>query len=130
MAVAHPDPTDRELEILKVLWRRGPSTVREVHKAMWGTSPVTRTTVLKLMQIMFDKGLVVRDETEHSHVYQAVPEESAVERQLLSRFTDRVFGGSAMSLVSRALDARAMTPKELAEIRRLIDEAAAGEEES
>lgn len=119
------DPTERELAILRVLWSRGPCTVREVHKALAGSGEVTRTTVLKLMQIMFAKGLVQRDESEFSHVYSAVPEEQAVERQLVRSFTDRVFGGSAMGLVSRALDARPLSAAELDEVRRLLDEAAA-----
>jgi BlaI family transcriptional regulator, penicillinase repressor len=126
----HLDPTERELAILRVLWSRGPCTVRDVHKALSGTSTVARTTVLKLMQIMFAKGLVRRDETEFSHVYSAVPEEQAVERQLVRSFTDKVFGGSAMGLVSRALDARPLSAVELDDVRRLIDEAAAEREGS
>lgn len=116
------EPTERELEILNVLWDRGPSTVRTVHRTL-GADAVARTTVLKLMQIMFEKGIVTRDESDYSHVYAATRPREAVETQLVNRFVDRVFRGSAMSLVARALDAKAPSAEELAEIRSLIEEA-------
>lgn len=121
---AKPEPTERELEILNVLWTRGPSTVTQVHRAL-GADKVVRTTVLRLMQIMYDKGLVVRDETEYSHVYQAAESRDEVESRLVTRFVDRVFAGSAIHLVARALDARPAGPAEIAEIQRLLAEAAA-----
>src|SRR5215212_4802248 len=93
-----PRPTDGELEILKVLWRRGPSTVREVFDALSGTRGTGYTTVLKLMQIMAEKGLVTRDETERAHRYEAAHEEGETQRQLVGDLLRKAFDGSARSL--------------------------------
>jgi len=116
-------PTDGELEILRVLWREGPSTVRDVHNILSKTKPGTGyTTVLKLMQIMADKGLVGRDEKNKAHVYSARIREDHTQRQLVGDLLDRVFGGSAARLVMQALASKKANPEELAEIRHMLDE--------
>jgi BlaI family transcriptional regulator, penicillinase repressor len=112
-------PTDAELAILRVLWRRGPSTVREVAEAMGREGAYT--TVLKLMQIMTDKGLVKRNDSSRSHVYTAATSEDTTQKQLVTELLDKVFGGSAAKLVLQALDAGKTSPEELAEIRKLLD---------
>lgn len=117
-----PRPTDAELAILRVLWARGPSTVRHVQDALNRERPTGYTTVLKLLQIMTDKGLVARDESERSHVYSARFSESDTQRQLVGDLLDRAFGGSAMKLVMQALSGSKATPEELAQIRQLLDE--------
>jgi predicted transcriptional regulator len=121
-----PKPTEAELAILRVLWERGPSTVREVHEAMQRGRPSGQgtgyTTVLKLLQIMTEKGLVTRDERTRSHVYRARLSQDTTQRQLVSDLLDRAFGGSAARLVMQALDVSPASPEELKEIRRLIDE--------
>lgn len=114
-------PTDAELAILRVLWARGPCTVRDVAEAMGRESAYT--TVLKLMQIMTDKGLIVRDEAARAHVYRAAYTESQTQRQLVRDLLDRVFDGSAAKLVMQALAARKASPEELREIRRLLADA-------
>jgi BlaI family transcriptional regulator, penicillinase repressor len=117
-------PTDAELAILRVLWTRGPSTVREVAAALGRDGAYT--TILKLLQIMADKRLVRRDESARRHVYAAAFTEHQTQRQLVSDLLDRAFGGSASKLVLHALEARKATPEELAEIRRLLDERRGG----
>ena len=119
---AVPLPTDAELGILQVLWRRGSSTVREVKEQLEREREVGYTTVLKLLQIMHEKGLVERDESERSHRYTAAVAETATERRLVGDLIDRGFSGSAGRLVLRALSARKASAEELSEIRRLIDE--------
>jgi predicted transcriptional regulator len=118
-----PRPTDAELEILRVLWDRGEATVREVHDAISKSRPAGYTTVLKLLQIMTDKGLVRRDESERAHVYRARLARQDTERQLVDDLLDRAFGGSASRLVMQALAGRAASPEEIAEIRKMLDEA-------
>jgi len=113
-----PRPTDSELAILNVLWERGPSTVREVNEAL---SESGYTTVLKMLQIMTDKGLVVRDETERAHVYAAAISEQRTQRQLLADLMDRAFGGSPAKLVMQALSGRKATAGDLNAIRELLD---------
>jgi BlaI family transcriptional regulator, penicillinase repressor len=115
-------PTDAELAILRVLWERGPSTVRQVHEAFAGTRETGYTTTLKLMQIMADKGLVKRNEAARTHVYSAVAGEAQTQQQLLRDLADRAFGGSAAALVLRALSAEDTSESELREIRKLIDD--------
>jgi BlaI family transcriptional regulator, penicillinase repressor len=117
-----PKPTDAELGILRVLWTRGPSTVRQVHDALNQERPIGYTTALKLLQIMADKGLVARDETDRTHVYTASVSESETQRQLLDDLMARAFRGSAMTLVMRALSGARATPHELSRIRQLLDE--------
>jgi BlaI family transcriptional regulator, penicillinase repressor len=115
-----PRPTDAELAILSVLWRRGPSTVREVHEALADARDTGYTTSLKLMQIMADKGLVTRDESARTHVYTARWSQRRTQRQLVSDLMARAFGGSAAALVLQALSAQPASPEELDEIRKTI----------
>ena len=115
-------PTDAELAILRVLWARGPSTVRQVHETLADTRETGYTTTLKLMQIMADKGLVERNETTRTHVYAAIAGEEQTQRQLVKDLVDRAFGGSAATLVLRALSAEGASESELREIRKLIDD--------
>ena len=122
MGRIQPRPTDAELAILRVLWERGPSTVRQVHEAMADTRDTGYTTTLKLMQIMAEKGLVKRNETARTHVYAATAGEAQTQQQLVKDFVDRAFGGSAAALVLRALSAGDATDDELKEIRKLIDD--------
>ncbi len=119
-----PRPTDAELAILRVLWDRGPCTVRQVHEVLSRERPAAYTTSLKLLQIMTDKGLVSRDERDRSHVYHAKLTEEQTQRQLVRDLLDRAFGGSATKLVMQALAARRASAEELSEIRRLIDDRA------
>jgi len=114
-------PTDGELEILKVLWERGPSTVRDVHDALGQARGTGYTTVLKLMQIMAAKGLVARDEDQRAHVYRASEARDETQRRLVTDLVDRAFDGSAADLVLHALGAQRASAKDLAEIRELID---------
>ena len=115
-----PLPTDSELEILRVLWERGPSTVREVHTAL-GPAAVGYTGVLKLLQIMLEKRLVDRDDRARSHVYRPAVEREATEQRLVADFAERAFGGSAAGLVLRALSAKPATPGELKAIREALN---------
>jgi predicted transcriptional regulator len=112
-------PTDAELAILRVLWARGPSTVREVAEAMGREGAYT--TILKLLQIMTDKGLVRRDESARTHVYKATASEDQTKRQLVADLVDKVFEGSSAKLVLQALSARAASPEEIDEIKKLLD---------
>jgi BlaI family penicillinase repressor len=121
---ARRKPTDAELSILRVLWHHGPSTVRRITEVLGRDTGYT--TALKLLQIMMEKGLVRRDETERTHVYDAAYTERETQRQLVSDLLDRAFGGSAATLVLQALAARRATPEELAEIRKLIDKRRGG----
>ena len=126
-----PQPTPAELSILRVLWRRGPSTVRDVQEQLNRdrpkASPTGYTTVLKLMQIMTDKGLVRRDERQRTHVYRADASEEQTQSRLVRDLLDRAFGGSAQKLVLQALSAKPASPEEIAEIRSLLDEIERGE---
>ena len=122
MGRPQPRPTDAELAILRVLWERGASTVRQVHEALAETRDTGYTTTLKLMQIMADKGLVKRNETARTHVYSAMAGQEQTQRQLVQDLMDRAFGGSAAQLVLRALSAEGATDAELKEIRKLIDD--------
>ena len=121
-----PRPTDGELEILRVLWERGPSTVRQIHEILMDTRATGYTTILKLLQIMTDKRLVLRDETERTHVYRARLTEGETQRQLVGHLLDRAYGGSASKLVVQALAARKASPQEIEEIRRLLRERRGG----
>src|SRR3954451_6118783 len=116
-----PRPTDAELAIVRVLWQRGPSTVRDVHDQMNRDGATGYTTILKLLQIMTEKGLVVRDERERAHIYESRYGEQKTQRQLLSDLADRAFGGSAAKLVMQALSGRKATAEELGAIREFLD---------
>jgi predicted transcriptional regulator len=122
-----PRPTEAELAILRVLWDRGPSTVRDVQQALEGERGTGYTTALKLMQIMTEKGLVRRDDRQRTHVFEAVVPAEITQRQLVRDLLDRAFGGSARQLVMQALSAKKASKADLAEIRRLLDEMEAGQ---
>ena len=115
-------PTASELEILRVLWARGPSTVREVHEALSEKKSLGYTTVLKLLQIMTAKGTVRRDEAQRAHVYEACQPATETKRQLVGDVLQRVFEGSASELMMHALEGRRTSKRELDELRRLLDE--------
>jgi BlaI family penicillinase repressor len=117
-----PKPTASELEILHVLWERGPSTVREVHQALNEKRSIGYTSVLKLMQIMTAKGTVRRDEQQRAHVYEAVQPAEKTKRQLALDVLQRVFDGSASELMMHALAGRKASKEELEELRRLLNE--------
>ena len=117
-----PRPTDSELEILRVLWKRGPSTVREVHEELSKTRGTGYTTVLKLMQIMTDKGLLRRNEEQRAHVYEASMPQAETQRMLVSELLDKAFGGSAANLMMQALASKPASAEELSSIRQLLDE--------
>ena len=117
-----PHPTDAELSILHVLWTKGPSTVRSVWEQIAPEQNVGYTTILKLMQIMAAKGLVKRDESARSHVYEAALSQSSAQRDLVRRLLDRVFGGSGPRLAIHALSSTKASPEELTEIRKLLDQ--------
>ena len=115
-------PTDGEMIILQSLWEHGPSTVRQIHERLIADRTIGYTTVLKTLQIMTEKGLVLRKESGRSHVYRAAKDESLTQRKLLRSLIERVFGGSTRQLILHALSAKKSTPEELKEIRRLIEE--------
>ena len=117
-----PRPTDAELEILSVLWQRGPSTVREVHEALSRGRSTGYTTVLKLLQIMAEKGLVRRNEEQRAHVYEARFAQEQTQRQLVGDLLERAFDGSARKLVMQALATKKASSEELSQIRQLLDE--------
>ena len=125
-----PLPTDAELAILTVLWKRGPSTVRDIHEALRPSQSTGYTTVLKLLQIMTQKGLVRRDESQRSHVYRAAVTEDKTQKRLLGDLLDKAFAGSAHDLVMRALSLKPASREELAAIRALLDEAERKEPQS
>jgi len=118
--ISQPRPTDAELEILRVLWQRGASTVRDVFEALSKTKPIGYTTVLKFLQIMADKGLVRRDEEQRAHVYSAMVPQVETQRQMVRDLLRRAFDDSASQLVMQALASKKTSPEELAEIRRLL----------
>jgi predicted transcriptional regulator len=120
--MATPTPTDAELEILRVLWTRGESTVREVHEAIGAAKDVRYTTVLKQMQVMHRKGLLARSDRFRSHVYRPVQSQDKTQRQLAGAILQQAFGGSARQLLQSALAGRRVDPQELDEIRALLDE--------
>jgi predicted transcriptional regulator len=117
-----PRPTDGELEILQVLWERGPSTVRQIQEVLDRRKRTGYTTVLKLMQIMAAKGLLARDESQRTHVYRPRVPADKTQRQLVADLMDRVFRGSAQQLVMQALSSKNVSREELSEIRALLDD--------
>ena len=122
MGAFRKKPTDAELAILRVLWARGPSTVRQITEVMSDAGRETGyTTVLKLLQIMTEKGIVVRDESARTHIYAPASTQDQTQRQMVTDLLDRVFDGSAAQLVMQALAAKKTTPEELAEIRKLLN---------
>ena len=124
--MTNPSPTEGELAILRILWsRKAPMTVREVHDVLSRSKDTAYTTVLKMLTIMAEKGLVRRDESERSHSYEPVHEEPAVQASLLKDLMRRAFSGSALSLVQRALDDEMASAEDLDAISKLIAEAKA-----
>jgi len=117
-----PVPTDRELTILGILWDKGPSTVREVNEAMNQDGATGYTTTLKLMQIMTEKGLLLRDKSQFKHIYKPAISEERTQKQLVGDLLDRAFAGSAEKLVMRALSAKKVSAKELGKIRKILNE--------
>ena len=122
MLTHSPKPTASELEILHVLWERGPSTVREVHQALSDKRPIGYTSVLKLMQIMTAKGTLRRNEEQRAHVYEAVQPAENTKRQLALDVLQRVFDGSASQLMMHALADRKASKEEVDELRRLLND--------
>jgi BlaI family penicillinase repressor len=122
MQKSTPKPTVMELAILRVLWERGPSTVRDVHEVLDGAKPTGYTTVLKLLQIMTAKGTVVRNEDARAHVYEARLPAENTKRQLVSDLVQRAFAGSASELMMHALSGKKTSRAEIDEIRRMLDE--------
>ena len=119
--ITTPKPTDGELAILRILWDRGPSTVRQVHDVLAQERRAAYTTALKLLQIMTEKGLVERDERDRTHVYRARLSEETTQRQLVRDLLDRAFGGSSSKLVMQALATKRASAEELRDIRMAID---------
>jgi BlaI family transcriptional regulator, penicillinase repressor len=117
-----PVPTDAELQILRVLWKRGPSSVREVHESIWDLKHVAYTTVLKQMQVMQRKGLLIRTERHGVHVYEPGAPRQQTQRRLAQDLLRQVFEGSARGLLQSALAGRRIDPAEVAEIRRLLNQ--------
>jgi len=121
-----PKPTNAELEILTVLWSIGPATVREVYDAISRRRPAEYSTTLKFMQIMAEKGLLLRNESQRAHVYEPAKPREWTQRQLAGDLLERAFSGSAKALLVGALSARKFTKGELKELRILLDEYQSG----
>jgi predicted transcriptional regulator len=121
MPPKQPKPTAAELEILGVLWERGPLPVREIHRVLDAGKPTGYTTVLKFLQIMTEKGLVDRDEKQRPQIYRSRYPREHTQKQLLQDLVQRAFGGSVKALVLQALAGRRSSPKELEEIEKLLD---------
>ena len=117
-----PRPTDRELAILRILWDKGSSTVRQVNEAMSADGETGYTTTLKLMQIMTEKGLLHRDDSKFKHVFKPAITEEKAQKQLVGDLLERAFSGSAEKLVMRALSAKKISAKERASIKKMLDE--------
>jgi len=117
----NPQPTERELAILGILWNNGPSTVRAVNEQMNKDRTTGYTTTLKLMQIMTEKGLLIRDETRFQHIYKPAVSEEKTQKQLVGDLLERAFSGSAEKLVMRALSAKKVSAEELSKIRKILD---------
>ena len=118
-----PTPTDVELQILRVLWSGGPQTVRQIHEALSGLRSSGISTTLKMVQVMTDKGLLVRDDARRPQVYRTARPQEQTQLQMLDYLIQQAFGGSAMKLVLRAAAAKRIAPAELAEIKRLLERA-------
>jgi predicted transcriptional regulator len=116
-------PTTSELEILNVLWEKESATVREVFEIIGATKPITYTTILKLMQIMTEKGLVERDVEGKAHLYRPAIPQNETQKGLVNELLEKVFRGSAMQLVQHLLEAKKTSPAEIKEIRKMIEQA-------
>jgi predicted transcriptional regulator len=117
-----PKPTEAELELLRVLWEKGPATVRELHDTVNHQRPVVYTSVLKILQIMTEKGLVEREESGKAHIYRAAASQEETQNQLLRDLSQRLFSGSAAQLAMHALAMEPASAEELEEIRNLIEQ--------
>jgi predicted transcriptional regulator len=117
-----PQPTDGELEVLRFLWNNGPSTVKQVHEAVNKKRPVGYTTTLKVMQVMLERGLLVRNDSKYRHIYTPTLPEEKTQRQLVTDFLEKAFSGSTEKLVMQLLSAKKLSAKERAEIRKMFDE--------
>ena len=117
-----PQPTDGELEVLRVLWDNGPSTVKRVHEAINKKKPVGYTTTLKVMQVMHEKGLLTRNDSKYRHIYTPTLPEEKTQGQLLAVFLDKAFSGSAEKLVMQLLSAKKLSAKERATISKMFNE--------
>lgn len=122
-----PKPTEKELEILQILWIQGPVAVKDVHEAMGGDQANGYTTILKLMQIMHEKGLVTRQKSGKLHLYKAVPSQENTRQQILDKMIETVFQGSAMQLVVSALGNKKSSKEELQEIKKYLEKLEGGE---
>ena len=122
MSRSAPNPTEAELELLSILWARGPSTVREIHEIVSGEKDTGYTTTLKILKKMTDKRLVVRDESQRSHVYRAAVKAEKTQRRLVDRLLENAFGGAVEQLVMQALSSRKVDPAEIARLRKLLDD--------
>lgn len=130
MGIQQRRPTGAELTILRVLWEGGPRTVREIHQVLSAgkpARPMGYTTVLKLLQIMTEKGLVTRDESQRPQIYRAAYSQQHTQRQMVGDLVQRVFGGSVKALVMQALATKKSTPEELEAMERLLDRFEGGE---
>jgi predicted transcriptional regulator len=121
MSTRYIKPTESELEILQVLWQKGTASVREVHEELSKTKEAGYTTTLKLMQIMHEKGLVKRDASVKTHIYQPAVSREKTQKHLLGKMIDSLFGGSPTQLVIQALGDHQASPSELEEIQKLLD---------
>ncbi|MCF7957536.1 MAG: BlaI/MecI/CopY family transcriptional regulator [Phycisphaerae bacterium] len=115
-----PQPTDGELEVLRVLWDNGPSTVKQVHEAINKTKPIGYTTTLKVMQVMLEKGLLIRNDSKYRHIYTPAVSEEMTQGQLLTDFLDKAFSGSAEKLVMQLMSAKKLSAKERAKITKIL----------
>jgi len=121
MGIKNLKPTESELEILQVLWDKSNATVREVHEEMSKVKECGYTTTLKLMQIMFEKGLVKRDDSNKTHIYQPNVSKDKTQKQMVGKMVTSLFGGSASQLVMQALGSQTTSKEELDEIQKLLD---------
>jgi BlaI family transcriptional regulator, penicillinase repressor len=121
-------PTEKELEILQILWIKGPAAVKDVHEAMGGEDNNGYTTILKLLQIMHEKGLVTRQKSGKLHLYEAVHSQENTQQQILNKMIDTVFQGSAMQLVMSALGNKKSSKEELLEIKKYLEKLEGGEQ--
>jgi BlaI family transcriptional regulator, penicillinase repressor len=121
-----PKPTEKELEILQILWNNGPAAVKEVHDVMGGEDQNGYTTILKLLQIMYEKGLVTRQKSGKLHLYEAVPSRESTRQVMLDKMIDTVFQGSAMQLVMSALGNKKSSKEELTEIKKYLEKLEGG----
>lgn len=115
------EPTRSELEILRIIWQEGPSTVRSVNDELLKQKEVNYATTLKLMQIMADKGILKRDESQMKHIYSAAEEEQKTKAQLLEKFVDSIYNGSASKLVMQLLGNKMTSPEDLKDIKDILD---------